>query len=149
MTGGRGFLCAFRCFLLWKRFFHFLIFGPCFVVFLNFLFFFALTFHKCQIVMKAILSIFWFLDPFFWIFFSFLLWPSTSVKLLWKRFFQFSDFWTIFCCFVFVFSFLLWPSTSVKLLWKRFFHFLIFGPFFKVLFSSFHFCFDLPQMSVC
>ena len=68
--------------LLRKRFFHFLIFGPFFKVLFICLFIFALTFHKCQIVMKAILS------------------------------------------------------------------FLIFGPFF-VVFFSFHFCFDLPQMSVC
>ena len=53
-------------------------------MFFIFLFIFALTFHKCQIVMKAILS------------------------------------------------------------------FLIFGPFFVVFFYfSFHFCFDLPQVSNC
>ena len=32
---------------------------------------------------------------------------------------------------------------------KRLFHFLIFGPFFVVIYFSFHFCFDLPQVSNC
>ena len=58
-------------------------------------------------------------------------------------------FLDIFCCFLFFFSFVLWPSTSAKLLWKRFFHFLIFGPFFVVFYFSFHFCYDLPQVSNC
>ena len=46
-----------------------------------------------------------------------------------------------FCVrFLFFFSFLLR---------KRFFHFWIFVSFFVVFYFSFHFCFDLPQVSNC
>ena len=54
-----GFLCAFRCFFVFVMkailsFFDFWTIFLCF--FLIFLFIFALTFHKCQIVKKAFLS---------------------------------------------------------------------------------------------
>ena len=46
-----------------------MIFGPFFLLFLIFLFIFALTFHKCQIVMKAILSFFDFFAHFLVVFY--------------------------------------------------------------------------------
>ena len=65
-SGRGGFLCAFRFFF----FFFFesdsfiFDFGTILCCFFFFLFIFALTLHKCQIVMKAILSFFdWPLEP--------------------------------------------------------------------------------------
>ena len=71
----------------------------------------------------------------------------------------FSSFWTFFgpflvlgagapCCFFFGRAFWVCFGVFFPFLWKRFFHFSIFWSFF-VFFFSFHFCFDLPQVSVC
>ena len=57
---GRGglFVCVSFFFLFMKAILSFLDFWTIFCCFYIFLFIFALTFHKCQIVMKAILSFF-------------------------------------------------------------------------------------------
>ena len=80
-----GFLCAFRFFFfLWKRFFHFLIFGPFFCCFLFFFSFLLWPSTSVKLLWKRFFHFFdfWTIFCCFWFFFSFLLWPSTSVKLL-------------------------------------------------------------------
>ena len=80
------------------------------MLFLIFLFIFALTFHKCQIVMKAILSFFCFLDHFFVVFyFSFhLCFDLPQVSNCYESdsfiFLIFGPFFGCFFLFLFIFA---------------------------------------------